>query len=65
MLSVIFCEEEDETFDHIFHDCLVFWVLRREASIVSNKEGRKPVQITKILQIEDAEKATKVNIKKS
>ena len=57
-----FCEEENETFDHIFHDCPVFWEQRRQAGITSNQERWEPAQIRKMLQIKDVDKAMEGNI---
>ena len=58
-----FCEEEDESFQHLYEDCRVFWKERME--IQRDKTGIENWTVQKVLRmakIEDVLEALQTNI---
>ena len=58
-----FCEEEDETFDHIYEDCPALWRERKE--ILEDKTGFHNWTVDKVVKmakIESVEQAMTTNI---
>ena len=61
---MLFCEEEDETFDHIFHNCQVFWAQRREAGTLNQTKkagNQSKSQMTQIRCREGKREAGELN----
>ena len=58
-----FCEEEDETFDHLYEECPVFWGARRHIrGRDTEREGWTPQQIIRVARIPDIQEALCTNV---
>ena len=58
-----FCEEEDETFDHLYTDCPVFWRERREIKgAETGLQGWTVTSVLRMAKLDDILQALKTNI---
>ena len=58
-----FCEEEDETFDHLYTDCPVFWRERREIKGAETRlQGWTVTSVLRMAKLDDMLQALKTNI---